>query len=1176
MPLQSLQERSAQEAAPTNDEYAPQAHRRQDMPRPQTALPRTPGHSGALQGNAKCSAARDERGTVGGVQDVAVGAALSPAGEDANTDLEPRTPSFDFEPEEHDSGYAEALNSAELVSDVHLGPADYGDDSNSQSEALNKAGNWNYGSDASGRLSEASRRQSTVEDCEEVDCRDSDSDNRAAAAWHVGTEDWSWDANGNNDHSAEDDRFEVADDDPLYASLEDLYGEGPASERLDPSEPRTTAGELAPAFREHPMVCHAYVEAFVAVAFNGATHDLASYMLVCARARLASITRWTGYEIPGLATMAVTLRTAERRLGINPDNHITYYVLCDICWAHHHPHVLKDLPHNGRCLDADCPGTLFTTKQLSDGRRRRIPVKVLSATSPKASIQRMLLRPGKLSELNLWRHSEDDGPRDKPLISAEDWMGYRDDNYRMYDMSDGWGWRTIQAGLSRRQGGPWGVTDVDVHESNQCFVALQNGLVLIFNLDWFRALKRGNYSVGAIYLTVCNNPRSKRFLREETFLLAVIPGPNEPSLEQLNSVLDIFVPELLELYNGVDMRVPDEEEPTPVHCYLRANTSDLPAARKASGLRGHTSKWFMCPVCKQPLHSLADPDCFDPEKLSYRDKARFLKYAFRARDADADVREEIAEERGVRWSSLNVLPGWLPVTNTPTEFMHAGFLGEAKHVVQGILVAGGMLVKRSRSDNPLKKLEAWVDACWWPASAGRVPKGLLIGGSGKADQWHNMVAILPPALYEAWQVSGDIPDEEAPPLRPKQKAAIKAKQIAAIVRERWQAAASYNIGTTAEDLEYIEQSSMQRNYIAHFETVLEWCTAMRIWASQSITVAEAHRAQDCHDRACQSWAVMVCHLTPYFHLMVHFNVFLFCLGTVYAWWAYVYERFNGWLSKINHNGHKGGELEATMMRSWVKLHLIHDLIIHLEGLEPDRSQEDEDSIADLKKCLAGEKRPAHNRGTLLSTIAAMTAKDSGELMKFPSHSQKRNLRAENIYTLVFQHLREAWKDQVRLVPDTSFAEDGSPFIALAVPFYSHVLVAGQRYGASTMHRGIGHRYAYVDGRQAVNILHLLHCEHWTTSGKTLCAELAVVLPLTSSNAAAEMPWASRAADLGIDVWKFRSFGSPRVVDVRQFSGHFALNTITYKETTLTVTMSLCHDSQEPDQLDESMFDGLAQ
>ena len=63
-------------------------------------------------------------------------------------------------------------------------------------------------------------------------------------------------------------------------------------------------------------------------------------------------------------------------------------------------------------------------------------------------------------------------------------------------------------------------------------------------------MKRGSYSVGAIYLTVDNNPRSKRFLREETFLLAIIPGPDEPSLEQLNYILNLFIPDFKELYNG--------------------------------------------------------------------------------------------------------------------------------------------------------------------------------------------------------------------------------------------------------------------------------------------------------------------------------------------------------------------------------------------------------------------------------------------------------------------------------------------------------------------------------------------------------------------------------------------------------------------------------------------------
>lgn len=67
----------------------------------------------------------------------------------------------------------------------------------------------------------------------------------------------------------------------------------------------------------------------------------------------------------------------------------------------------------------------------------------------------------------------------------------------------------------------------------------------------FRGLKRGKYSVGAIYATICNNPRSKRFLREETILLAVIPGPEEPSLEHMNYVLEPFIAEAHRMYQGM-------------------------------------------------------------------------------------------------------------------------------------------------------------------------------------------------------------------------------------------------------------------------------------------------------------------------------------------------------------------------------------------------------------------------------------------------------------------------------------------------------------------------------------------------------------------------------------------------------------------------------------------------
>jgi hypothetical protein len=53
------------------------------------------------------------------------------------------------------------------------------------------------------------------------------------------------------------------------------------------------------------------------------------------------------------------------------------------------------------------------------------------------------------------------------------------------------------------------------------------------------------------------------------------------------------------------------------------------------------------------------------------------------------------------------------------------------------------------------------------------------------------------------------------------------------------------------------------------------------------------------------------------------------MGPCYGWWVYAYERNNGWLGRTKHNGHSGGELEATMMRRWWKVKFIQDLVCPL-------------------------------------------------------------------------------------------------------------------------------------------------------------------------------------------------------------------------------------------------------
>jgi hypothetical protein len=146
-------------------------------------------------------------------------------------------------------------------------------------------------------------------------------------------------------------------------------------------------------------------------------------------------------------------------------------------------------------------------------------------------------------------------------------------------------------------------------------------------------------------------------------------------------------------YKGVEFRVYGEKEPIISHSFIQTNVSDLPASRKCSGLHGHNSKYFMCPICDMPFFRLVDPDCFDPTSMccnqlqfvdiniilfcsefTYRSDWKYLKYAFRARDVDHETAEEIRTKKGIGWSTMNLLPGWMPGATNVTDMMHALYL----------------------------------------------------------------------------------------------------------------------------------------------------------------------------------------------------------------------------------------------------------------------------------------------------------------------------------------------------------------------------------------------------------------------------------------------------------------------------------------------------------------------
>lgn len=186
--------------------------------------------------------------------------------------------------------------------------------------------------------------------------------------------------------------------------------------------------------------------------------------------------------------------------------------------------------------------------------------------------------------------------------------------------------------------------------------------------------------------------------------------------------------------------------------------------------------------------------------------------------------------------------------------------------------------------------------------------------------------VLIPGLYAAWQINGQIPNCDAPNPRASTKAACGHASVVELLNKRRRTNVASNSETTLADMEELAQLQMDCNYCRHFKTTMEWAVALQIYGSQSITVQETMRAANCHERACQTWARMFCHLVPYFHILMHLWMWVLMLGPVYGWWTYPYERNNRFLVKLRHNGHTGGEIEATLMRGWTKAILIFELV----------------------------------------------------------------------------------------------------------------------------------------------------------------------------------------------------------------------------------------------------------
>ena len=133
--------------------------------------------------------------------------------------------------------------------------------------------------------------------------------------------------------------------------------------------------------------------------------------------------------------------------------------------------------------------------------------------------------------------------------------------------------------------------------NGKSFLQTPGNLLLMLNVDWFQPFIHTQYSIGVMYLVIQNLPRSIRFKAENVIIVSTIPGPKEPDCNHMNNYLEPMVNDLLLLWKGINIKIPQSVLGSKlIRAALSYISSDLPATRKLCGFYGYHAT-YGCSKC---------------------------------------------------------------------------------------------------------------------------------------------------------------------------------------------------------------------------------------------------------------------------------------------------------------------------------------------------------------------------------------------------------------------------------------------------------------------------------------------------------------------------------------------------------------------------------------------------
>ena len=218
----------------------------------------------------------------------------------------------------------------------------------------------------------------------------------------------------------------------------------------------------------------------------------------------------------------------------------------------------------------------------------------------------------------------------------------------------------------------------------QDFLKSPRSLAFSLNVDWFHPYSGGSdVSVGVIYLVLLNLPREECFKWENVILVGVI-ADMETLPKSINPFLKPLVDEMQVLLKGIWLHSCLSHIPLVFRGAILLATSDIPAARKLCGFKGHSAE-RACSKCFKSFPGSVktgrDFSGFDRKQWPRRCNDLHRRYAHMVRKpVTKTTHEKLATRYGCYFSGLLELEYFNAVRFTVIDPMHNLFLGTAKRM----------------------------------------------------------------------------------------------------------------------------------------------------------------------------------------------------------------------------------------------------------------------------------------------------------------------------------------------------------------------------------------------------------------------------------------------------------------------------------------------------------------